>query len=336
LSEQAPLNLFYEEPDPDRWLPFDRYPRRLVRRLVRGPARPGGAMRAFLNLVEGLDRIGEPYRVNDYRHIAAHPAELACVFGKPHVLDRIPRATPILFGTSIHSHPSDDPGLPARRPIRRVLVPSAWVQKMFAEVWRDIVDVWPVGIDTGRWAPALDVAKDIDVLIYDKIAWQRERYQGELLSPLAAELARRGLIVQVLRYGSYREAELHALSQRVRSMVYLSRHETQGIAAQQMLSAGVPLFAWDEGGLWQDPKYAPDRVRFGPVTSVPYWDDRCGVKFRGGDDLLDAFDVFWRGLQAGSFAPRQLIVEQLGLEMQSAQYARIARACQSLQSDRRS
>ena len=32
-----PLNLFYEVPDPDRWLPFDRFARRIVRRLVLGP-----------------------------------------------------------------------------------------------------------------------------------------------------------------------------------------------------------------------------------------------------------------------------------------------------------
>mgnify|MGYP003296622018 CR=1 FL=1 len=49
------LNLFYAEPDPDRWLPFDRYPRRLLRRLIRGKPRPGGQTRVFLNLMAGLD-----------------------------------------------------------------------------------------------------------------------------------------------------------------------------------------------------------------------------------------------------------------------------------------
>src|SRR5262245_29794506 len=109
------LNLFYEEPDPDRWLRLDRYPRRWIRRLVRGPEQPRGTMRAFLNLVEGLDRIGASYRINDYRHIARRSDELACVFGKPQVLARIPEATPILFGTSIYSHPNDHPALPRER-----------------------------------------------------------------------------------------------------------------------------------------------------------------------------------------------------------------------------
>ena len=135
MIPDRPLNLFYEEPDPDRWLPFDRHPRRLIRQLVRGPDQPGGAMRVFLNLRAGLDRLGAAYRVNDYRHIRRNPSELACVIGKPQVLAKIPIETPILFGTSIYSHPNDDPELPKRRPIRQVLVPSDWVRDMFAEVW---------------------------------------------------------------------------------------------------------------------------------------------------------------------------------------------------------
>jgi hypothetical protein len=324
MSARAPLNLFYEEPDPDRWLPFDRYPRLLLRRLVRGPARPGGMMLAFLNLVEGLDRLGVAYRLNDYRHIRSHPGELACLFGKIHVLDKIPAETPILFGTSIYSHPSDDPELPRRRPIRQVLVPSPWVQRMFEQVWPGIVSTWPTGIDTARWAPDPAIARDVDVLLYDKIYWQRERYERLLLEPLVAGFGRRGLSVAMLRYGSYREEELLDYGKRARSMVFLSRHETQGIAAQQMLASDVPLFAWDAGGLWQDPKYAPHQVAFGPVSSVPYWDGRCGVKFTDEVDMLSAFDSFWRGVEGGSYAPRQMILESFTLETRAADYLRLA------------
>jgi glycosyltransferase involved in cell wall biosynthesis len=319
------LNLFYEEPDPDRWFPFDRFPRKVIRTMVRGAAQPRGTMRAFLNLVDGLDRIGASYRINDYRGLRADSGALACVFGKPHILDKIPHQSPVLFGTSIYSHPNDNPGLPGQRDIRQVLVPSEWVCRMFEEVWPGIVSVWPVGIDTERWMPAPDAAKDVDVVVYDKIAWRREHYERSLLDPLYAELERRGLRVETLRYGDYREEEMFALGKRCRAMVYLSRHETQGIAAQQMLAAGVPLFAWDEGGFWQDPKYFPREVKFEPVTSVPYWDDRCGVKFRGGDDLLETFGVFWKGVEAQAFSPRDMVVERLTLERCASEYVALVR-----------
>lgn len=145
---RRPLSLFYEEPDPDRWLRLDRYPRRLIRRITRGPWQPGGAMRVFLNLMAGLDRLGVPYRVNDYRYMRANREELACLIGKPHILPSFHAKTPLLFGMSIYNHPTDDEHLPRRHNIRQVLVPSAWVQRMFSELWPGLVSVWPVGIDT--------------------------------------------------------------------------------------------------------------------------------------------------------------------------------------------
>ena len=142
--------------------------------------------------------------------------------------------------------------------------------------------------------------------------------------PLLAELGRRRLNVKVLRYGSYREEELFELSRCVRSMVYLSRHETQGIAAQQMMASGVPLFVWDAGGHWQDPKYAPHLVQFGPVSSMPYWDERCGVKFEDASHLRDAFGTFWHGVEAGTYTPRQMMVDKFTLADRARAYLDIA------------
>nr|MBA3403967.1 glycosyltransferase family 1 protein [Gemmatimonadaceae bacterium] len=61
----APLKLFYAEPEFDRWFPFDRYPRRAIRRLVRGAPQIGGVQRWFVNLCLGLDELGVAYDVND-------------------------------------------------------------------------------------------------------------------------------------------------------------------------------------------------------------------------------------------------------------------------------
>ncbi len=325
MSADEPLNLFYEEPDPDRWFPFDRYPRKLVRTLVRGAAQPRGMRRAFLNLIHGLDRIGAPYRVNDYRRLRSGDVRLACIFGKPHLVEKVSAEMPILFGTSIYSHPKVNSDLPRQRNIRQVLVPSAWVCRMFEQTWPGLISIWPTGIDTERWTPTADKAKNIDVLIYDKIIWQRERYVHSLIEPLARELSCRGLRVETVRYGSYLEEDFLSLSKRVRSMIYLSRHETQGVAAQQMLAAGVPLLAWDQGGFWQDPNFYPQEVQFEPVSSMPYWDDRCGMKFREADDIPAAFGVFWRAVENDEFTPRQFIVERFTLEKCATEYVLLAR-----------
>ena len=124
------LNLFYEEPEYDRWFRFDRYPRRLLRRFIRGKLRLGGHARVFLNLRAGLDRIGVPYRVNDYRHALANPDEIACIIGQPYVLDKVKWKNPIIFGAAIHSHPIEDVDLLRRLPVQKILAPGPWMKSM--------------------------------------------------------------------------------------------------------------------------------------------------------------------------------------------------------------
>ena len=316
----APLFLFYEEGEPDRWLPLDRYPRAALRRLLRGPRQPGGHTRVFLNLCAGLDRLGVPYRVNDYAGLRRHPGEVACVIGKPPVLAKIPRGTPILFGAAGYDHPLDRPTLFADHDVRGVLVPCEWARLMFEPYWGDKVHVWPVGIDTDGWRPAPGTAKDIDVLVYDKIRCHLARDHAAVRDPILRDLAARGLRVATIRYGHYREERFRGLLARSRAMVFLCEHETQGIALQQALSCDVPVFAWDAGGLWQDTNYHPHRVRFGPVTSVPYWDDRCGRKFADAASFSAGFARFWSGVLQGEFSPRAYVTENLTLEAGARAY----------------
>src|SRR5205823_11483062 len=119
----------------------------------------------------------------------------------------------------------------------------------------------------------------VDVLLYDKVRWKHDEYERTLLDPIRKELEHRGLHFREIRYSYYREEEFHKLLSEARAMIFLCEHETQGIAYQQALSAGVPILAWDRSGYWRDPAFFPDRVKFAPVSSVPYWDERCGLKF---------------------------------------------------------
>jgi hypothetical protein len=323
------LSLFYEEPDPDRFLPFDRYPRRVLRRIVRGPDRPGGQQRVFINLCAGLRRLGQPYRVNDYRYAQRHPDEPVGIVGKPFVLDKLAWKNPIVFGASTFSHPVDDPNLMTRLPVRKMLVPGEWVRQMCAPYYGDAVAVWPVGIDTDLWCPQPEVHKDVDVLVYDKIRWNKTELAATITDVAMSALERRGLNVHIIRYGHYEEDDFHRVLSRARAMLFLCEHETQGIAYQQALSSGVPIYAWDRGGVWADPAYYPDKVSFAPVTSVPYWDDRCGLRFAGIGQFLDEFELFWHAVERGAYHPRAYILEHLTLEQCAQQYIALFNAATS-------
>jgi glycosyltransferase involved in cell wall biosynthesis len=193
------------------------------------------------------------------------------------------------------------------------------MRQMFEPYYGTNVMAWPVGIDTRYWQP-LAGQKDIDVLIYNKIRWDHDAFAASLLDPIRTVLGHRKLRVEEIRYGFYRPEELWQQVQRAKSVLFLCEHETQGLAYQQVLAANVPVFAWDRGGYWQDPSYYPHAVQFKEVSSVPYWDDRCGMKFRDLGEFTEKLGDFWDKTQSGAFAPREYIMENLTLEKCAQQY----------------
>lgn len=328
MSLRTPLFLFYEEPDPDRWFSGDRHLRKIVRRIVRGPHKPGGVMRWYLNLRAGLDRLGVPYRVNDYRGLARTPGAWAHVVGQHHVVGKIPAGHPIVYGPAIADHPRDTDFF-GRADIRLLLIPCEWFKAMYDRdlAWPGPRAVWPAGVDTELWQPPEIPPPADEVLLYDKIHWERDRYEPGLLNPIIDRLTRAGLKVHHLRYGFYREEDYRALLKRVGSMVFLCEHETQGFAYLQALSSGVPILAWDRGGLWKDPNYHPHLVNFSPVCSVPYFDARCGERFADLAGFDEKFPRFHEAVRQRTYLPRDYVVDNLTLADRASAYLKL---CESV------
>jgi hypothetical protein len=279
-----------------------------------------------LNLCAGLDRLGLPYRKNDLRHARRHADEVCCILGKRHVLDTFPLPNPLMVGPSCHDHPIDAPDLAKRPAVRRILVPGEWMRRMCEPAWGDRVHAWPVGIDTAHWTPSPSTPKTIDFILYNKIRWDHAVRETTLLEPVRAELRRRGLRFTELKYGFYQPEEFRALLATTRAMIFICEHETQGIAYQEALACGIPLLAWDHGGEWLDPSYHPHRVRYGPVSSVPYWSDACGEKFADANGFTCALDRFMERLADGGFDPRGYIVDHLSLTTCAQAFVDHARA----------
>ena len=331
MSSSYPLHLFYEEPDPDRWVKNDHLPRRWIRRLLRGAPRPGGVKRWFLNLRAGLDEIGAQYRINDYRSLRRNPDTPALVIGKPQVIAQIPAGHPILFGPGVDDHPTKA-DFWERPDICRLVIPCDWFAKMYQrDLPRPIpISIWPAGIDTKRWAPPKSALPDRSaVLIYDKIRWDRAAYQASLINPINQTLRANGHEVISLRYGYYREEDYQSALQRVGAMVFLCEHETQGFAYLQALASDVPIIAWDRGGFWQDPQLYPDRVCYEPVTSVPYWTPQCGERFSAPAAWPATFDHFQRNLAAAKYQPREYVIRELNLAKQAQAYLEIVQQVSS-------
>jgi glycosyltransferase involved in cell wall biosynthesis len=306
--------LYYSsQPERDRWLPGDRFLRPPIRRLLRGKPRPGGLDKVFANLCLGLDRLHVPYLVNLPFQELKRDDRVGVLGRGRHALEGYDRPNPIVAGIGLMTHPSEWPTLCDDYPVAFYLQHSEWANEVYRPYFKEKCRIWPVGIDTDTWRPSVDEAKRIDFLIYDKIHWNRSELVGRLLDPIKAALAQRKLTHIELRYGAYDEVQYKAALAGCRAMIFLSEHESQGLAYQECLAADVPVLAWDQGWCLD-----PNRFAWGapniPATSIPHFDERCGLRFRDIQEFPEALTRFLDLQSSGAFSPRAYITENLTLE----------------------
>lgn len=312
--------LFFEDFETDRLVRGDRLLRRALRRayhaVTRGQAVTGFGVQ-FRALVRALECAGYRVVVNDAALARRNPGYPVGVAGYPHVLERWELPNPAVLGPGLLDHPSQAPRLMDDRRFRAYLVYSGWMRDVFASAYGERTVSWFGGIDLAEWPDARDAAKPVDLLVYDKVLWDRERAVPALLGPIQRELRARGLTHRVLRYGTYVHGDYRRLLSDSRGMVFLCEHETQGFAYQEALASNVPVLAWDQGR-WLDPR----RQRLGadpvPATSVPYFSAACGERFASADEFAPALERFLARLPA--YEPRQFVERTLSLEASARAY----------------
>lgn len=262
----------------------------------------------FLMLQKALKRAGFDVRVNDFATARQRPDLPIGVAGYPTVLQQVEGlSNPRLIGPGFS--PFDAPEMFDDARNRLVLITCDWYAAMFKQN-QNALRSWYGGFDVGDFADSRNQPKTHDVLIYDKIYFDRDRNYAETIAPFIAMLEANGLTYTVLRYGSHHHDQYLSAVRQSRAMAFFAHQETQGMAYQECLSSNVPVFAWNEG-VWLDAQArmaGPDPVA---CTSVPYWDDRCGVTFKT-ETMLEAWSGFFAKLD--TFQPRAFVAERLSLQ----------------------
>jgi glycosyltransferase involved in cell wall biosynthesis len=308
--------LFFEDVDRDTFFRNDRRVRRFLRKarnlVRRGKPRVSGFELWYLLLKKALVGAGCRVHTNAYGLARRNPQYPVGMVGYPHILDDWRLPNPAVVGPGMIDHPKVAPDLMKDRRFKLYVTTCDWYTDMFAPWYgTDRLALWYAGIDLEDWPDLSKRRKDIDVLVYDKVRWDRERLEPGLIAPILGALEQRGLSSKVLRYGFYDDLEYRALLARSRAMVFLCEHETQGMAYQEAMASGVPILAW-EPGVWVDPqarKHDPNPI---PATSVPYFSPGCGERFRDLEAFRAVFDQFWARLPG--YAPREYVRTQLSLD----------------------
>ena len=321
VSDRSIL-LFYAVEERDKFVRNDRHLERFLRPFydrVTGKRGLTGFDVSFRLLVAALRSRGHEVRVNDNAYARAHPAHSVGLVGTTYLLREWLLPNPALLVPSLFDHPGlarclmDDPRF------RRHIVLADWFRAMFEPVYgaRSCVS-WFAGIDTDAWPDTRGRTKEVDVLLYDKIRWDRHAQVPCLLNPIRAELRRRDLRVEELRYGRHDHAAYRSALERSRAMVFVCEHETQGLAYQEALASNVPVLVWDFG-MWTDPLWKVFSDAPIPASSVPFFSSACGDTFRPAADFPLALDPLTAALDR--YEPRAYVRENPPFERSARIYA---------------
>lgn len=313
--------LFYKEYAVDRWVPGDRHLTRALRpayNLVRRDQVVSGFYVWFSNLVKGLEMLGVRVETNNRSLAVRYPRQPVGLVGYPIILDGWNLPNPALLGPGMYDHPGIKPALMDDSRYQRYIVTCDWMENMFApQFGSDRLVRWYGGLDIEEWPDTSNRPKQVDVLVYDKIRWNREHYVPNLLEPALAQLRSRRLTYKVITYGRYKHQVYRRALSESRMMLFLCEHETQGMAYQEALASNLPVLAWDQG-FWLDPirpLYDPEPV---PAGSVPFFSAECGERFRTIEEFEPALERFLE--RRHHYRPRHFVETQLSLRGSASQY----------------
>lgn len=296
----------------DRWFIGDRYLRKIFD-FFKNKNKSSLEM-VFLNLCKAFDELNLPYSKNlPFNKIRIDDKIIVLGLGKKS-LQYYNKSNKLIAGIGLMNHPSEWPSLFSDYPIEKYLQHSTWTANIYNRWYgQGSCEIWQAGIDTEFWKPDKNKITE-HVLIYEKFLWNKEENRVTLLHPILKTLETNHVKYKIITYGSYQLKEYKQLLNKSFGMIFLCEHESQGLAYQEAMAMNVPILAWDQG-FWLD----PNRFKWGetepiPATSVPYFDENCGIKFKDLASFMEVFQIFHQNANDNKFKPRQYVLENLTLE----------------------
>jgi hypothetical protein len=287
----------------------------------------------FLMLCRALNSVGCRVHVNDFAAARRAPHQPIGAAGYPTILEKLKALpNPRLIGPGLYSSPLENPNL-FDDPRNVIFMQTCeWYENMFRPWYGERMRRWFGGFDVADFPDGRSAFKKWDVLIYDKIYFNRDFYYPQTVERFRNMLDELGLSYKIIRYGNYTYQEYLKSVRSSRCMAFFAHSETQGMAYQECLASNVPIFAWDEG-IWPN----PDAKELGrePIhcTSVPYFDERCGITFSVASMARD-WHRFYEALDR--FDSRGFIAEKMSLAESAAIYLNAYEETGRLRSEPRS
>lgn len=169
----------------------------------------------------------------------------------------------------------------------------------------NMIKILPVGIDSEtqilKNKHESKVNKENDCLIYLKAQKKTE------LNSILKNLKSKNKSYKIFEYGKYSNSKLINIAKSSRFGIVLGRTESQGIGINELMSTDLPLYVIDS-----TENHFNNKVYEG--TTVPYWDETCGMKIEGIENFDNNFSQFLQNVEKQKYQPNQFIVNKLSYE----------------------
>lgn len=193
----------------------------------------------------------------------------------------------------------------------KYLLPSKWNKDFIEETGGLSLPtiINPFAVDVEKFKPSI-CNKYLECLLYFKHRLQEDiEYVENILK--AKNITYRKFI-----YGKYKEEDYIKTLNECNYAVWVTSTESQGFALQECLSMNVPIVVWNATSLFDEHTLEGQQVykdRIGQYelkgTTIPYWDERCGISFIKKEEFEPCLEVM-RGSYT-KFHPRDFVLENL-------------------------
>lgn len=269
-----------------------RFVKKILGREMRGPVAVERSLR------QGLSELGTEFQMNDSN---PKPGDIACVLNGVKtlhwVLDkkRADAIAKIVAGPNIVVTPEDHGKLILSPLIDAYIVPAQWSIDWWVGMepeFREKLKLWPAGVqDLGTMQNPQG-----HCLVYKK------NIPEQLFTGILKVLGEKNLKYRVFKYGHFTHEEYMNELRGVSYMLYLSEHESQGLALHEAWMGNVPTLVWNRGGF----TYKGDFIAMENVAA-PYLTGESGMEFRNAEDFEKVFSEFLEKLP--KFTARQYSLE---------------------------
>lgn len=187
--------------------------------------------------------------------------------------------------------------------------PCKWVQSYWVDEfkYKELpIKIFPFPIDVNKYTPGKKEERT-KVCIYFK------NRKIDELKFIEEKLKEKNIEYIIIQYGTYKEDDYRELLKSTKYIILLTAHESQSFSNLCARACDVPLLVWDVDLMAQEegcPIYY-NNVKT-KVTSVPYFDEKCGEIFTKKEEFDNTFQKFLTKLD--EYKPRDYVLENLTVE----------------------